>query len=67
MRRIVETGLPKNFDLTPYAGRWIAIVRGVVTGVGTSADAARQASKYQRPKEEPQVIFVPVELAQKEE
>jgi hypothetical protein len=50
--------LPKDIDLTPYAGRWVAIVRGQITGVGMSERAARLASKHQRPKEEPRVIFV---------
>ncbi len=51
--------LPDGIDLTPYAGRWVAIVRGRVTGVGESAAQARWASKHQRPKEEPLVVFVP--------
>jgi hypothetical protein len=54
--------LPKEIDLTPYAGRWVAIVRGQITGVGMSERAARLASKYQRPKEEPRVFFVTEEL-----
>lgn len=58
--------LPRQLDLTPYAGRWVAIVRGCVTGVGLCADEARLASKYQRPKEEPQVFFVPAPSAQEE-
>ncbi len=50
---------PQAPDLTPYIGRWVAIVRGNVTGVGMSAREARLASKHQRPKEEPRVVFVP--------
>ena len=46
-------------SLAPYAGRWVALVRGRVTGVGWTADEARQAAKRSRSKEEPQVIFVP--------
>ncbi len=46
-------------DLAPYAGRWVALVRGHVAGVGWTADEARRAAKRSRPKEEPQVIFVP--------
>ncbi|MFQ6100505.1 MAG: DUF5678 domain-containing protein [Anaerolineae bacterium] len=46
-------------DLAPYAGRWVALVRGRVAGTGWTADEARQAAKRSRPKEEPQVIFVP--------
>lgn len=46
-------------DLAPYAGRWIALVHGRVAGVGWTADEARRAAKRSRPKEEPEVIFVP--------
>jgi hypothetical protein len=49
---------PFGLDLTPYAGRWVAIVRGQITGVGLSEREARLASKHQRPKEEPRVLFV---------
>ncbi|MEW5720456.1 MAG: hypothetical protein AB1817_17665 [Chloroflexota bacterium] len=51
--------MPRNLDLTPYAGHWVALVRGCVSGVGVSEQAARLASKHQRPKEEPVVVFVP--------
>jgi hypothetical protein len=57
----LSQGLPQNLDLAPYAGRWIAIVRGCVTGVGLSEREALLASKHQRPKEEPLVVFVPAE------
>ncbi len=50
--------LPKGIDLAPYAGRWVAVVRGQITGVGLTEREARLASKHQRPKEEPQVFFV---------
>jgi len=53
-----RSDLPKGLDLTPYVGRWVAIVRGQITGVGLSEREARLASKHQRPKEEPQVFFV---------
>lgn len=46
-------------DLAPYAGRWVALVRGRVAGVGWTAGEARRASKRSRPKEEPRLIFVP--------
>jgi hypothetical protein len=46
-------------DLAPYAGRWVALVRGRVVGVGWTDRQARQAAKRSRPKEEPRVIFVP--------
>ena len=50
---------PRWNSLAPYAGRWVALVRGRVAGVGWTADEARQAAKRSRSKEEPQVIFVP--------
>ncbi len=49
---------PKWADLAPYAGRWVALVRGHVAGTGWTADEARRAAKRSRPKEEAQVIFV---------
>ncbi|MFN2228777.1 MAG: DUF5678 domain-containing protein [Anaerolineae bacterium] len=45
--------------LAPYAGRWVAVVRGRVVGVGWTEREARQAAKRSRPKEESQVLFVP--------
>lgn len=50
---------PKNPNLAPYAARWVALVHGTVAGVGWTADEARRAAKRSRPKEEPEVIFVP--------
>jgi hypothetical protein len=50
---------PKWIELAPYAGRWVALVRGRVTGIGWTAEEARLAAKRNRPKEEPDVIFVP--------
>lgn len=46
-------------DLLPYAGRWVALVRGQVVGVGLTAEAARAAAQLSRPKEKPTVRFVP--------
>lgn len=44
--------------MAPYAGRWIAIVRGQVAGVGFSSEEARRLAKRNRPREEPVVVFV---------
>jgi hypothetical protein len=49
-------------DLRPYAGRWVALVKGRVAGVGMTADDARSAAKLARPKEEPVLRFVPPEV-----
>ncbi len=51
---------PANLiDYSLYAGRWIAIVRDRVAGVGRTADEARRAAKVSRPKDDPQVVYVP--------
>jgi hypothetical protein len=47
-----------ELDLSPYEGRWVALVRGHVAGVGRTADAARRAAKLMRPREEPTIIYV---------
>ena len=47
-----------ELDLAPYAGRWIAIVRGQVAGVGLSPEEAHRLAKHNRPREEPVVVFV---------
>jgi hypothetical protein len=49
---------PTWSTLAPYAGRWVAVVRGHVVGVGWTEKEARRAAKRSRPKEEPQVVFV---------
>jgi len=47
-----------EIDLRPYAGRWVALVGGRVSGVGLTAQEARIAAKLSRPKEDPEVLFV---------
>jgi hypothetical protein len=46
-------------DLRPYAGRWVALVNGRIAGIGLTAEEARTAAKLSRPKEEPEIRFVP--------
>jgi hypothetical protein len=46
-------------DYSLYAGRWIAIVRDRVAGVGRTADEARLRAKASRPKDDPLVVYVP--------
>ena len=58
MRTNKSPRLPEP-DLRPYAGRWVALVRGRVAGVGLTAEEACIAAKLSRPKEEPEVRFVP--------
>jgi hypothetical protein len=50
----------RKLDLSPYAGRWVALIGDAVVGVGWTEEEARRAAKRSRPKEEPEVIFVPV-------
>jgi hypothetical protein len=52
-----------QLDLTPYAGRWIALVRDHVAGVGRTAREAASLAKTARPKEEPIVLFVPEDFS----
>ncbi len=58
MKKSSQRGV-STADLAPYAGRWVAVVRGRVAGVGWTAEEARQAAKRNRPKEKARVIFVP--------
>ncbi len=48
-----------DLDLSPYTGRWVALVEGRIVGVGHTAEEARYAAQTARPKERPQVQFVP--------
>jgi putative nucleotidyltransferase with HDIG domain len=52
---------PDELDLTPYAGRWVALVRGGVAGVGRTSEEARRAAQLSRPKEKPELRFVTVD------
>lgn len=45
-------------DLTPYAGRWVALAGKLVAGVGFSADEALQLARRNRPKERFTLQFV---------
>lgn len=46
-------------DLSPYEGRWVAILRGQVCAVGETAVQALSYAKFQRPKDEPEIVWVP--------
>jgi hypothetical protein len=45
-------------DLAAYTGRWVALVRDRVAGVGVTPHEAKRLAKASRPKEEPMVVFV---------
>jgi len=51
--------MPRQPDLSAYAGYWVALVRDRVAGVGRTRDEAYQAAKSARRREEPQVVYVP--------
>jgi hypothetical protein len=52
-----ERRQPTPSDLDPYAGRWVALVHGQVTGVGWTAQEAHRAAQRNRPKDEPCLVF----------
>ncbi|MBE2222306.1 MAG: CCA tRNA nucleotidyltransferase [Anaerolineae bacterium] len=45
-------------DLTPYAGRWVALVGDVVAGVGHTPEEAKRLAQHNRPKERPFLHFI---------
>jgi len=45
-------------DLTPYAGRWVALVGDVVAGVGNTPEEAKRLAQHNRPKERPFLRFI---------
>ena len=47
-----------SIDLAAYTGRWVALVRDRVAGVGLTPNEAKRLAKASRPKEEPIVVFV---------
>ncbi len=45
-------------DLTPYAGRWVALIQNRVAGVGETPDAAKRLAQHNRPKERVTLRYV---------
>lgn len=56
-----EDSEPSWHELAPYAGRWVALIRGRVTGVGRTAEEALLAARLSRPRDKPELLFVPPE------
>ena len=56
-----EKGTHPLGELGPYAGRWIAHIRGRVLGQGGTPDQALMAARLARFKETPEVMFVPMD------
>jgi poly(A) polymerase len=46
-------------DRNPYAGRWVARVRGRVVAQGGTPEQARRAARSMRYKESPEIVFMP--------
>lgn len=49
-----------NQNLSPYAGRWVALVRGRVVAQGGTPEQALHASQASRHKEKPEIRFMSV-------
>ncbi len=55
-----QGGAPRTEEnRSPYAGRWIARVRGQIVGQGGTPEQARRAAAAARPKENPEIVFMP--------
>lgn len=48
-------------DLTPYTGRWVALLGNCIVGQGGTPDQALVAAKSARYKETPRVVYVPLQ------
>lgn len=53
---------PENLR-SPYAGRWVALVRGRVVAQGGTPQQALLASRASRYKEKPEIVFMPTSFA----
>lgn len=58
MRLGSQAATQSEIDLSPYVGRWVALIRGRVAGVGMTAREARLAARRSRPREEPALLYV---------
>lgn len=54
--------LNRQDEHSPYAGRWVALVRGRVIAQGGTPTQALLASRSIRHKEKPEIIFMPIPL-----
>jgi tRNA nucleotidyltransferase/poly(A) polymerase len=50
----------KNKPSSPYAGRWVARLRGKIIAQGGTPEQALQAAQLSRHKERPEIIYMPV-------
>ena len=54
-----KIGPDQDKELTPYAGRWVARVRGKIVAQGATADQAAESARQIRSEEAPEIVFVP--------
>ena len=54
-----KVGPEEDKELNPYAGRWVALVRGKIVAQGATADQAAESARQIRSKEAPEIVFVP--------
>jgi poly(A) polymerase len=45
--------------ISPYAGRWVARVRGKIVAQGETAEEAEKSARQNRPKEIVEIIYIP--------
>jgi len=50
----------ENTPFSPYAGRWVARVRGRIIAQGGTPEQALHAAQISRHKERPEIIYMPV-------
>ena len=55
-----KKGQPDPQPASPYAGRWVARLRGKVIAQGNTPEEARRAAQTHRHKESPEIVFMPV-------
>lgn len=53
---------PDQVSLKPYAGRWVAYIRGQIVGQGGTPLQAQRSARAARFKEKATVIFVPTDM-----
>src|SRR5919106_7058001 len=50
----------ENTPSSPYAGRWVARVRGRIIAQGGTPEQALHAAQISRHKEKPEIVYMPV-------
>jgi tRNA nucleotidyltransferase/poly(A) polymerase len=54
-----KKGQPDPQSASPYAGRWVARLRGKIIAQGSTPEEARRAAQTHRHKESPEIVFMP--------